>query len=395
MSFPMDIFKPAFKMDNSDVVFNHNYRFIGFRGGRARGASWTLAEAFIRITRVYTARVLCVREIQRSIKTSVHRLLVDTMMRLGVEDEYTITRDSIRHNETGSEFIFSGLWGQEQTIRSTEGIDICYMEEAQSVSKASLNALIPTVLRQPHSIIAFAMNPDLEDDAIEAICEYDNCLVIESTYLDNEHVPAPIVEEAERCKRMDLEDYNHIWLGHHNKRSNEIVFANKYIMEFVPANDEPKYYGLDFGFGGDPTVFIVASLVGEDIHIHEAKFWYESDANTIAEYLLEYQEEHGFSNKLYCDSADQGSGKILRKAGLPSISKWGKDKIEDGCRWIRAHNRVVINTELDQLHEEFQKYKYKVDPRTGDITPDLIDNWNHGIDALRYAFHRLIKRGIL
>jgi len=394
--FPMQAYTDAFLSTGEDVViFNNNYRYVGFRGGRARGASWTIAEGLVRITREYTCRVLCVREIQRSIKTSVHRLLRDTINRLDLESEFYVTDNEIRHRETGSEFIFSGLWGQEQTIRSTEGVDICYIEEAQSTSKKSLEALFPTVLRSDSSIIVFAMNPDQEDDPIEEVCKYPNALILESNYLDNENCPAAIIEEAERCKKYDPETYNHVWLGDFNKKSNEIVFGGKVVQEYIPPNAEQKYYGVDYGYGGDPTVFVVTSLQGDDVLIHEAKFWYDADPDIIADYLEEYGNTEGFDNRVYGDSADQGSSKIVKKRGVPMVSKWGKDKIEDGVRWLRSHRRIVINTGLDEMFEEAQKYKYKVDPKTGDIMPVAIDKFNHGWDAVRYSFHRLIKRGIV
>ena len=119
-------------------------RYKVLYGGRGGAKSWGVARALLVLGVKKTTRVLCAREFQNSIGQSVHKLLSDQIIALKLESFYEITQNSIR-GKNGSEFAFVGLKNNVANIKSYEGVDICWVEEAQSVSKTSWNVLIPTI----------------------------------------------------------------------------------------------------------------------------------------------------------------------------------------------------------------------------------------------------------
>ena len=138
------------------------HRYKVFYGGRGSGKSWAVAEALIVMADMARLRVLCCREIQASIRDSSYQVLKDTAYRLGIADRFDFLEAEIRSKETGSRFIFKGL-SHNQSLKSTEGIDIAWVEEAQTVSEASWSVLIPTI-RKPGSEIWITFNPLNADD---------------------------------------------------------------------------------------------------------------------------------------------------------------------------------------------------------------------------------------
>ena len=137
-------------------------RYKVLYGGRGGAKSWGVARALLILGCKSTLRILCAREFQTSIKDSVHKLLSDQIYALGLESFYEITQNSIR-GKNGSEFAFVGLKNNVANIKSFEGVDICWVEEAQTVSKTSWNVLIPTI-RKEQSEIWVTFNPELESD---------------------------------------------------------------------------------------------------------------------------------------------------------------------------------------------------------------------------------------
>ena len=124
-------------MNNPFLELWRPHRYKVFYGGRGSGKSWAIAEALIVMADMCKLRILCCREIQKSIKDSSYQLLKDTALRLGIANRFVFLETEIRHKKTGSKFIFTGLLRNEQTIKSKEGIDICWCEEAQTISETS------------------------------------------------------------------------------------------------------------------------------------------------------------------------------------------------------------------------------------------------------------------
>jgi phage terminase large subunit len=143
MAKNLDFFMP----EPFGALFEH-YRYKVLYGGRGSGKSWSVARAIALLSLKKQIRVLCAREIQRSISDSVYKLLIEQIDALGIAQYFLVTRDSIK-TRYGSEIIFKGLRSNTQEIKSTDGVDIAWVEEAQAVSAESWDVLIPTI-RKPN-----------------------------------------------------------------------------------------------------------------------------------------------------------------------------------------------------------------------------------------------------
>lgn len=183
-------------------------------GGRGSSKSWSVARALVIIAVQSPKRILCAREFQNSTKESVHKLLADQIEVLGLSAFYSV-QDTKITGINGSEFIFEGLRRNTTKIKSMEGIDICWCEEAQTISKASWDLLIPTI-RKSGSEIWITFNPDLEED--ETYTRFvkntpPGAVVRLVNFMDNPWFPEELRREAEHLKHIDLDAYRHVWLG--------------------------------------------------------------------------------------------------------------------------------------------------------------------------------------
>lgn len=192
----------------------HRYKVL--RGGRgAGGKSWGCARAMIARALSRKTLILCAREIQKSIKESVHRLLSDQIREMGVESAFTITDQTIKNNMNGSEFIFEGLFRNVTRIKSIEGVDICFVEEAENVSAESWDYLVPTI-RKDGSEIWVVFNPRYEDDATYqrfVVNPPPDCISKKLMWYDNPWFPEVLKQEMEYCRKTNYEEYKNIWLG--------------------------------------------------------------------------------------------------------------------------------------------------------------------------------------
>lgn len=183
-------------------------------GGRASTKSWSYAIVLV-LRVVNGARVLCTRELQQSIKDSSHKLIKDTIFRLNLSNQFIITEKTIKHIH-GGEFIFKGMRHNTQEIKSTEGVDICWIEEAQKTTKESIDVLIPTI-RKAGSELWWSFNPDDEDDAVyqKFIVETPppKTKIVNINWQDN-----PWFDEVLDTDRLDMlekdpDGYDNVWNG--------------------------------------------------------------------------------------------------------------------------------------------------------------------------------------
>lgn len=185
------------------------------KGGRGSGKSWAIARLLIEISRRGNYRFLCARELQNSISDSVIQLLADTIEREGYIQEFEIQRNRIYNLASGSEFMFYGIKNNPTKIKSLEGVDICWVEEAEAVTEESWNVLIPTI-RKEGSEIWISFNPkNILDPTYQrfVISPPKSSIIITANYDDNPHFPDTLRMEMEECKEKDYELYRHIWLG--------------------------------------------------------------------------------------------------------------------------------------------------------------------------------------
>lgn len=371
-------------------------RYKGAKGGRASGKSQFMAEYVVEaMVRDADCQVVCIREIQKSLRFSAKKLIEDIIRRQKVSGLFEILNTEIRRKNGTGIIIFQGM--QDHTadsIKSLEGFDIAWCEEAQSLSARSIELLLPTI-RKDTSEILFSWNPNKKTDAIERLfSERDDAICVHVNYTDNPWCPRVMRDEAERMARSSPERYAHIWLGGFNEHSAAQVFSGRYsIDEFEPAPHwDGPYFGLDFGFSSDPTAAVKA-------WINDGNLWIERDVSqigldidkTAAEVLKVMPDaaEHA----IRADNARPESISYLKRNGLPKITACvkGKGSVEDGVEFIKSFDKVIIHPRCEATAAEFEAYSYKIDKLSGDVMPVLIDDFNHIIDALRYALEPIMK----
>lgn len=243
-------------------LITEHYRYKLYYGGRAGGKSFAFADCLIIKARQTTQRIACVRETQDSIKDSVYQLLIDRINYYGFDD-FRIYENRIENLITGSTFIFKGLKDQNnQNIKSLEGVDICWVEEGQKITKSSWDILDPTI-RKPNSEIWISMNREVENDPIwKAVASNpdERTLVCKVNYYDNPHCPENMKYLAEKTKQENLDDYEHIWLGAPVNQGDTKLIAAKDVHNAmqtkIASSTSPLIIGVDIArFGNDKTVF--------------------------------------------------------------------------------------------------------------------------------------------
>jgi phage terminase large subunit len=337
--------------------------------------------------------VVCIREIQKSLKFSAKKLVEDKIREFGVSNLFEITLTEIRRIGGTGVMIFQGM--QDHTadsIKSLEGFNTAWVEEAQSISARSLELLLPTI-RAEGSEILFSWNPTNETDPIEKLFkeESDSSICIHINYTQNRLLPQTLKDEAERHLRVSPETFNHVWLGDYKKQSDALIFKNKYrIAELDTTGWERKYFGMDFGFSQDPNAAVRVWVEGTIIYIDREQYGIETEINEL-HYLIDKLDDRIKQSVLRCDSARPETISYLRNHGYPNatpVKKWA-GSVEDGIAFMRSFD-IVIHPDCKNLIDEFSRYSYKIDKMSGDITSIIIDAHNHGIDSVRYSLGGLI-----
>lgn len=242
----------------------------GIHGGRGSGKSHAVAEYIVERCLMEKTDVVCIREIQRTLAQSVKRLLELKIENLGVGHLFDILQSEIR-GKNGSLIIFAGMQQHNSdSIKSLEGFDIAWVEEAQSLSQKSLDLLRPTI-RKEMSELLFTWNPNLKTDPIDAFMRAEkpppNSVVIEVNHFDNPWFPEVLKTEMEYDKARDYDKYLHVWMGGYQQNSEARVFKNWRVEEFEAPDGAFFRLGADWGFSVDPSVLIRARIEGRNLYI--------------------------------------------------------------------------------------------------------------------------------
>lgn len=306
-------------------------RYKAAYGGRGSGKSWSMARLLIEIARRGQYRFLCARELQNSISDSVIRLLDDTIVREGYQAEFEVQRTSIRHLATGSEFMFYGIKNNPTKIKSLEGVDICWVEEAEAVTKDSWDILIPTI-RKPGSEIWVSFNPkNILDDTYQRFIASppDDCISLKVNWSENPWFPAVLRAEMEACKVRDYDLYLHIWEGEPVADSELAIIKPAWIAAAVDAHKSLGWLGFE-AVGEKRLGFDVADE-GEDSNaltyrhgavVLDVKEWHRGDVITSANTVNTYAEQHAVDEIIY-DSIGVGAGVKAQLSRVARINVQG------------------------------------------------------------------------
>lgn len=386
-------------------------RYKGAHGGRGSGKSHFFAGLLVQLALMRPPiRAVCVREIQRSLEQSVKRLLEDKIEAFGVGGQFRVLNT---HIETpgGGTVIFQGMRDHTaESIKSLEGYDVAWVEEAQSLSQRSLDLLRPT-LRAANSELWFSWNPRAKTDPVDSFLRGETpppgTVVVEATYEDNPWFPAVLREEMEWDKRRDPEKYSHVWGGKYESRSESRVFKNWRVEEFETPANATFYFGGDWGYAQDPTVLVRAWLKERTLHVDREVFKVGCEIDHTAALFDSLacgctpgtpcqKPEHGMARlwPVTADSARPETISYLQRHGYPRIvaAKKGPNSVKDGVAFLQNYD-IVVHPRCKHTIDELTLYSWETDPLTGRVLPKLEDKKNHVIDSLRYATEAIRQPG--
>lgn len=380
-------------------------RYKAYHGGRGSAKSHSMASAVVLKGAQKPIRWLFAREIQKSLSASVHQLLTDKINLHGLQDMYKVTREGIK-GVNGTLFLFAGLRSNPDSIKSMEGLDGVWVEEADRCSQTSLDLLTPTV-RKEGSEIWFSWNRNQTTDPVDNMflggTPPPNSIVKQVNWRDNPFFPEVLREEMEWMKARDIDKWRHIWEGEPLSRSEAKVFQNWTVEDLdhrIPAGTTARF-GADWGFSKDPTVLIKSYKWGRTLYISDEAFRVKCNVDEIPALFGGTDTRHPkrWANKFNNPGIDGVmQGLIVADSARPEIVSYmksrgfniksalkGKNSVEDGVEFLQSCD-IVVNPRCKNTIDELSLYSYKIDDITDEILPELEDKHNHVIDALRYSY---------
>ena len=410
-----------------DFLLQEKARFKVLYGGRGSGKSYNIAQALVLKAMYQPLTIVCSRNLQKSIKDSVHKLLKGIILRKDLGKYFDITQHEIR-SIAGAQFIFSNLSANPDELKSLEDADIWWIEEAAKVPEESIEALVNTI-RKPDSEIWFSFNPDLKDDPVYSRYVLGAKEMIEDgisiktrlvNYYDNPYFyESELVKQMEADKKRRPDVYNNIWLGNVKQESEALVFKGHYEVQNFDTPPLKKmveqryFYGADWGFSPDPTVlircFIIENDEGRFLYIDQEIHEIELGLNSIA---LSFASMPDVNNwQIMADSARPDIIDLLKRCGYNikgAAKTWNLNKerrlksentndankqtfIKAGIEFMKDFDKIIIHQRCVNTIIEFGSYSKKIDKKTQEILPILEDNNNHCIDSIRYALSTYIK----
>lgn len=387
-------------------AFNNPARYKFARGGRGSGKSWGVARLLLLLGLQSPKRILCTREVQKSIKQSVHRLLKDQIITMGLTAFYQVLETEIR-GKNGTLFMFAGLSDQTvDSIKSFEGVDICWIEEGQAITENSLQILTPTI-RAENSEIWVTYNPQLDTDPIHILALTDpqtaefSIISIETNWYDNPWFPHVLEQERKQAQAtLSKAKYEHIWEG----KCLPAVEGAIYFDEVATAESEGRICPLshdsmlkthtiwDLGFNDSMFIIFMQRLASE-IRIIKA---IEDNQRTLPSYVsddiapLRYNwgkdwlPHDGFAVRHQSGKSDAA---VLKAMGR-DVAQTPNMDVESGIRRAReVFPHVWFNSRdagVKRLLECLKRYRRHVSKATNEPNRPVHDEYSHGADCFRY-----------
>lgn len=380
-------------------------RYKVFYGGRGSAKSWNFARALLLVGAGKKLRVLCVREIQNSIAESVHKLLKDQIELLGLQNIYSVQQNVIWSAKTGTTFHFEGIKANTDKIKSYEGIDVCWVEEAHNVSKNSWDVLIPTI-RTPGSEIWVSFNPELtEQETYKRFITNrpPNALVRKVTWRDNPWFPQELRDEMEYCRQTNYDDYLWIWEG-----NTKIVLDGAVYMKEIRAALLEGRVGavpIERGFPVDVIMDLgradnTAAWFKQQVAFQHRFVDFLQDNRQDMDYYIQAIKARGYNLGTVWLPHDAKALKLGQKLSVERQMKEGlrgvakvrilpKWKVLDGLAAARA---IFPNCWFDETKcalgwRALTEYKYELIPGTTvfNTKKPLHNEWSDAADSFRYC----------
>jgi phage terminase large subunit len=367
-------------------------------GGRGSGKSWSIARLLLVMGAEKKLRILCTREIQRTISESVHQLLRDQLSAMGLSAFYAVTETSIT-GRNGTQFLFAGLRQQDVAkIKSFEGVDIVWVEEAQVVTKKSWDILIPTI-RKPGSEIWVSFNPELDTDEtyVRFVAKpQPDSIVMKLTYADNEWFPDVLERERTTLQERDPEAYANVWEGQCRSSVDGAIYAKEIAAAIegrrirpVPHDPLLKSHAVwDLGWN-DAMTIIVAQRSSSEIRVID---YIEDSHRTYDSYVAELRAKPYRWGKDFLPHDGRAKNAQTGMSPIEVLTKLGRDVeqvpeigVEEGIKAARqTFSRVYFDESVERLVHCLKRYRRAVNQTTGEPGAPLHDEYSHGADAFRY-----------
>ena len=374
-------------------------RYKVLYGGRGSAKSWSVARLLLIKGAEQKLRILCTREIQRTIGESVHQLLRDQISALGLDAFYTVTESTIA-GANGTQFLFAGLRQQDVAkIKSFEGVDIVWCEEAQVISKRSWEILIPTI-RKPGSEIWVTFNPELDTD--ETYQRFvakppEGAIVLKLNYADNEWFPAVLEQERLSLRERDPESYDNVWEGNCRSAVEGAIYAKEIRAALesrrirpVPHDPLLKTHAVwDLGWNDAMTV-IMAQRVSSEVRVID---YLEDSHRTYDSYVAELRAKPYRWGKDFLPHDGKAKSAQTGMSPIDILKKLGRDVqevpdigVEEGIKAARqVFGRVFFDeTNTGRLVHCLKRYRRAINQTTQEAGAPLHDEFSHGADAFRY-----------
>lgn len=346
------------------------------------------------------ADAVCIREVQRTLNQSVKKLLEGKIASLNVGDYFEV-QDKRILARNGGVTIFEGMQNHTaDSIKSLEGFDIAWVEEAQSLSQRSLDLLRPTI-RKPDSELWFSWNPRHNSDPVDVLLRGEDpppgSIIVRANYRDNPWLPQVLRDELEYDQRRDPDKFAHVWLGEYEQHTEARVFRNWRIEEFDIAPEWILRQGADWGFSIDPSVLVQCAIVGRTLYVPHEAYKVGCDIDFLPDLFRTVPDAERWAT--VADSARPETISYMQRHGFPKMlaAVKGPKSLEEGVEFLKSFD-IVVHPRCTHLIDELTLYSYEVDPLTSMVIPKLKDKDNHVIDALRYACEgarRAVRRRIV
>jgi phage terminase large subunit len=366
-------------------------RYKGLYGGRGGAKSHAFADLAIERSLMQKgSRIVCIREYQTTLEHSVKKLLEDKLQLygLGLIDGFRVMDSCIETPGDGI-IIFQGMQAHNaDSIKSLEGYDVAWVEEAQSLSQRSLDLLRPTI-RKDGSELWFSWNPEHADDPVDKLLRCDppppDSIIIRTSFKDNPFFSDVLRREMEWDRARDPEKYAHIWLGEYEQRSESRVFKNFVVQEFDEV-DTVHHYGADWGYSQDPSTLVRMRVDERKLYItHEAyRVGVEIDDLPALFDTVPGSRE----NIITADSARPETISWMRRHGFPYMrpARKGANSVKEGVILLQNFD-IIIHPRCTHTVDEFSNYRYLINVKTNEVVLPLKleDKENHIIDPTRYG----------
>ncbi len=380
-------------------LFDRDWREAAVYGGRYSLKSHTIARFLLIRARQEKTRVGCFREFQNSISESSLQLLKDLIVQYKLTD-FEVTNNSIVNKVNGSDFLFKGLWNNEQSIKSIEGIDIAWVEEAQTISKSSLEVLVPTV-RKKGSQIVYTYNRLLEDDPVHTRLVIEgrpNTLVIQVNYdvaLKHGMLPDVILAEINDDKEKRPNLYKHKWLGEPN--SSELkIYKDWNIIDEVPRHARLKRRALDYGYTNDPSALVDIYEYDGGLIIDEQLYQKGMLNKQLSDFISQLPEPQIL---VIGDSAEPKSIDEMKLHGTNILGaekkNGGSTKTDTYIKWsigVVQDQKISVTKRSVNTIKEYGSYIWLVDKEGKILNEEDPKCANHSMSAVRYGVVSLVSR---